>query len=409
MKSSITPNAAPNRPFATNGGNESPRIGIVAGEVSGDLLGAGLMRELKRRLPNVRFEGIGGPHMQAEGCRSLYEMERLSVIGLEGIAKIPSVWLIRRKVAAYFAAHRPDLYIGVDAPDFNLAVEERLRASRIPTIHYVSPTVWAWRRYRIRSIARAVDRMLTLFPFEADYYREHRVPVTFVGHPLADEIPDRYDPRAIRARIGVPVDGRLVALLPGSRAGELRRHAMLFVRTAQWLHARHPDLHFVAPFASDFTQALFEQALKVARAGQLPIVRLSRRSRDALAAADVVLLASGTATLEAALLKKPMVVTYKVSRLSELLVKTFAHVKMYSLPNLLAGRQLVPEIMQDDATPEALGAAVEQYLDHPEQAESVQAELARMHAALKQGADVRAALAVMEVLMERKLGERAGG
>lgn len=409
MKSSLTSDdTSVHGASAENDGAAPVRIGIVAGEVSGDLLGAGLMRELKRQLPNVGFEGIGGPHMQAEGCRSLYDMDRLSVIGLEGVAKIPSVWLIRRRVAAHFIARPPDLYIGVDAPDFNLAVEERLRAAGVPTVHYVSPTVWAWRGYRIRSIARAVDRMLALFPFEADYYREHRVPVTFVGHPLADEIPDRYDPRAIRARLGLAADGRLVALLPGSRAGELRRHAMLFVRTAQWLYARHPDVRFVAPFASDATQMLFEEALTAANARQLPIARLSRQSRDALAAADVVLLASGTATLEAALLKKPMVVTYKVSRLSELLVKTFAHVKMYSLPNLLAGRPLVPEILQDEATPEALGAAVERYLDYPEQAESVQAELARMHGALKQGADARAAQAVIDLLNERRRERRVG-
>lgn len=409
MTSSLTPDAVTvDRTLRSSDGGASYRIGIVAGEVSGDWLGAGLMRELKRHVPDARFEGIGGSHMQAEGCRSLYDMDRLSVIGLEGVAKIPGVWRIRRNLAAHFIAHPPDLYIGVDAPDFNLAVEQRLRAAGVPTVHYVSPTVWAWRGYRIRSIARAVDRMLAVFPFEAAYYREHRVPVTFVGHPLADEIPDRYDPRAVRARLGLPADGRLVALLPGSRAGELRRHAALFVRTAQWLLARHPDLRFVAPFASDATQALFEQALAAENARDLPITRLSRQSRDALAAADVVLLASGTATLEAALLKKPMVVTYKVSRLSELLVRMFAHVKMYSLPNLLAGRALVPEILQDDATPEALGAAVERYLDHPEQAESVQAELARMHAALKQGADARAAKAVMEVLRERKHDRRLG-
>lgn len=409
MKYTILSDTAPSpRPLPHQGGRGFIyKIGIVAGEVSGDLLGAGLMRELKRRLPEVTFEGIGGAHMQAEGCHSLYDMERLSVIGLEGIAKLPGVLLARRRLAAHFLAKPPDLYIGVDAPDFNLAVEQRLRAAGIPTIHYVSPTVWAWRGYRLRRIHRAVDRMLTLFPFEARYYEERKVPVTFVGHPLADQIPDNYDARAIRERLNLPVDGTLVALLPGSRVGELKRHASLFVRTARWLHARRPGLHFVAPFASRATRVLFEQALAREGAADLPLTRLLNHSRDALAACDVALLASGTATLEAALLKKPMVVTYKVSALSEVLIRLFAHVKMYALPNHLAGRRLVPEIMQDEATPEALGAAVEQYLEHPEQAESVQAALAEMHRALKQNADARAAEAVMEVLIERNLGDSA--
>jgi lipid-A-disaccharide synthase len=381
----------------------SLRIGIVAGETSGDLLGSGLMRELKARLPGVTFEGIGGPRMQAEGCVSLADMDRLSVIGLEGVVKIPGVLRTRRRVTAHFLARRPNLYIGVDAPDFNLSVEERLRAAGITTVHYVSPTVWAWRGYRIRKIQRAVDRMLALFPFEARYYREHDVPVTFVGHPLADEIPSVYDTRAIRTALGLPIDRAVVALLPGSRLGELRRHATLFVRTAQWLNARHPALHFVAPFVNAATQALFEEARVRAGACDLPITQLGGHSREALAASDVALLASGTATLEAALLRKPMVVTYRVSRLSETLIRLFAHVRMYALPNLLAGRLLVPELIQDNAVPEQLGAAIEDYLAHPERAESLQAELAQMHAALRQNANARAAEAVIEVLRERRI------
>jgi lipid-A-disaccharide synthase len=383
--------------------NTSLRIGIVAGEASGDLLGAGLMRELKARLPGATFEGIGGPRMQAEGCVSLADMDRLSVIGLEGIVKIPGVWRTRRRVTAHFLARRPNLYIGVDAPDFNLSVEERLRAAGVTTVHYVSPTVWAWRGYRIHKIQRAVDRMLALFPFEARYYREHDVPVTFVGHPLADEIPSTFDMRALRTALGLPTDRTVVALLPGSRLGELRRHAALFVQTAKWLSARHPRLHFVAPFVSSATQALFDEARVRAGACDLPITQLSGRSREALGAADVALLASGTATLEAALLRKPMVVTYRVSRLSETLIRLFAHVRMYALPNLLAGRLLVPELIQDDAVPEKIGAAIEDYLAHPEQAESLQAELAQLHAALKQNANARAAEAVIDVLRERKI------
>lgn len=383
--------------------NHSLRIGIVAGETSGDLLGAGLMRELSLRMPGVVFEGIGGPRMQAEGCRNLYDMDRLSVIGLEGLVKIPGVLRTRRRITAHFLANPPHVYIGVDAPDFNLSVEKRLRTAGIITIHYVSPTVWAWRGYRIRKIFRAVDRMLALFPFEAQYYQAHNIPVTFVGHPLADEIPSTYDMNAVRSQLGLPTDRTIVALLPGSRLGELRHHATLFVRTAQWLNARHPRLHFVVPFVNAVTQALFDEAIVRAGAWEVPMTQLVGRSREALAAADVALLASGTATLEAALLRKPMVVTYRVSRLSETLIRLFAQVRMYALPNLLAGRALVPELVQSDAVPEKLGAAVEKYLAHPEQAESVQAELAQMHVALKQNANARAAEAVIDVMRDRKI------
>ena len=381
--------------------SNSLRIAIVAGETSGDQLGAGLIRELKARLPGVMFEGIGGPRMQAEGCVSLHDMERLSVIGFEGLTKIPEILRIRRRLTAHFLETRPDLYIGVDAPDFNLTLEQRLRAAGIATVQYVSPTVWAWRRYRMRKIHRAVDLMLALFPFERRYYEEQHVPVAFVGHPLADAIPERYDPGVYRERLGLPLDRKIVALLPGSRRGELRRHAALFVHTAKYLYARHPELHFAAPFVDEATRALFERALVEEGGTDLPIMRILNHSRDVLAACDVVLLASGTATLEAALFKKPMVVTYKVSALSELLVRTFAHVRLYALPNLLAGRQLVPELMQADAVPEKLGAAVEQFLENPAQAESVQKALADMHASLKQNADTKAAEAVVQLLQSR--------
>ncbi len=398
----------PTMPSASTGRRTPIKVGIVAGETSGDQLGAGLMRELKARLPNLAFEGIGGPRMQAEGCVCLADMDSLSVIGLEGILRIPRALMTRRRLTSHFLATKPALFIGIDAPDFNLSVEARLRAAGVTTVHYVSPTVWAWRGYRIHKIRRAVDRMLALFPFEVAYYHEHQVPVTFVGHPLADAIPSSYEPSKVREMLGLPADRTIVALLPGSRHGELKRHADLFVHTAQWLHERHPRLHFVAPFVSATTQALFADALQRAGARGLPLTQLSGRSRDAMAAADVVLLASGTATLEAALLRKPMVVTYRVSRLSEMLIRFFAHVRMYALPNLLAGRLLVPELVQDDATPEKLGAAVEAYLSNPEQAESVQRALAEMHAALRQDADARAAEAVAEVIRERNLDSAAG-
>jgi len=371
------------------------RIGIVAGETSGDLLGAGLMRALKARVSAVTFEGIGGPRMQAEGCISRHPMEQLSIIGLEVVRKYFSIAALRRQLAAHFLANPPDLFIGIDVPDFNLTLEQKLRAAGIATVHYVSPTVWAWRRYRMRKIHKAVDHMLTLFPFEARYYEERGVPVTFVGHPLADLIPEHYDPADYRKKLGLPPTGTIVALLPGSRANELYRHADVFVQTAAWLHARNPALRFVAPFVDIETQSMFARALVLNNGADLPVTLVQNRSLEVLAAADIALLASGTATLEAALLRKPMVVTYKVSRLSQILIRLFAHVRLYSLPNNLAGRELVPELMQDDAVPEKLGAAVEHYLAHRSHAQSVLDELGKIHASLRRGANERAAEAVV--------------
>jgi len=357
-----------------------------------------LMRELKQRLPNVSFEGIGGPQMQALGCRSLYAMEQLSLIGLESIEKYPEILGIRNKLADHFLASPPDLFIGIDVPDFNLGLEGRLKSAGILTIHYVSPTVWAWRGYRIRKIKRAVDHMLTLFPFEASYYRKHQVPVTFVGHPLADQMHEKYDAASIRRALHLPAEGVVVALLPGSRISELRRHADLFVKTAMWLHQRHPDIHFVTPFVSAETRSIFEKALYRHGAWFLPLKIVANRSRDAMAASDIVLLASGTATLEAALLKKPMVVTYRVSWLSYLLLRPFVHVDLYALPNILAGRRLVPELIQHEAVPEKLGGAVEYYLAHRGKMKSVQDTLAGIHRSLRRNADVRAADTVVRLL-----------
>ncbi|MEK7815607.1 MAG: lipid-A-disaccharide synthase [Pseudomonadota bacterium] len=379
--------------------NDPPiRIGIVAGEVSGDILAAGLMRALKQKMPQLQFEGIAGPQMQAEGCVSMYPLERLSLIGFEALGRYPELIAMRRRLAGHFRRHPPALFIGVDAPDFNLGLEQKLKAHGIPTIHYVSPTVWAWRGYRLRKIHRAVDHMLTLFPFEARYYRKRGIPVTFVGHPLADKLEPPTHTDRLRRQLGLPARHKIVALLPGSRSNELRRHADLFVRTAQWLSARHPDIRFVVPFASQETRALFEQALQRQKAVAQIFRLLDYRSRDAMAVADVVLLASGTAALEASLLGKPMVVTYRVSRLSYFLIRLLAHVHLYSLPNHLAGRQLVPEFIQRDAVPEKLGPAVELFLTNPAQAKSVINALARIRRALRRNADQRAAQAVLRVL-----------
>ncbi len=372
---------------------------MVAGEVSGDLLGAGLMRALKKRLPDLRFEGVCGEHMEAEGCRSMFPMEWLSIIGLvEAMGKYPQIHWMRRDLIRYFLSDPPDLFIGIDVPDFNLGLERRLREAGIPTIHYVSPTVWAWRSYRIRKIKKAVDHMLTLFPFEARYYEKQSLPVTFVGHPLADQIGGHIDRTEVRARLHLPADATIIALLPGSRINELRRHADLFVKTALWLYRRNTSLSFVVPLVNSEIRDMFGQALRKNKAEHLPLTMLDGQSRDAMAAGDVVVLASGTAALEAALLQRLMVVTYKVSFLTYVLVKMFAHIKLFSLPNNLLGRELVPELIQDDAVPEKLGAAVENYLNNPEKAQAVVAELREIGVQLRRGANDRAAEAVIGVL-----------
>lgn len=375
------------------------RIGIVAGEVSGDLLGAGLLRALRQRIGEFEVEGIGGSEMIAAGCRSLFPLEKLSVMGFtEVLGRYREIRGIRTKVIDHFLANPPDLFIGVDAPDFNLGLEERLRQAGIPTMHYVSPTVWAWRGYRIHGIRRAVDHMLTLFPFEADYYRAQGVPVTCVGHRMADQIPDEVDRKACRERLKLEPDGVIVAMLPGSRISELKAHADLFVQTALWLHGRHPDFRFVVPFVSRETRLIFEEAIKRHSAWDLPITRMFGHARDAMAASDIVLLASGTAAVEAMLLKRLMVVTYRVSFFSQLLFRLFAHVKLYSMPNNLAGRELVPERVQSQARPEVLGETIEQTLADTVRAQETHRVFRELHAQLRRNADESAAAAVLAVL-----------
>ncbi len=389
-------------------GKSRVRIGIVAGETSGDLLGAGLMRALRERLPQISFEGIGGPLMQALGCRSIFSMEKLSIIGLDAVGKYPEILGIRNKLVEHYLKNPPDIFIGIDVPDFNLVLEEKLKSAGILTMHYVSPTVWAWRRYRIRRIKRAVDHMLTLFPFEASLYKKHRVPVTFVGHPLADQIDEKSNMAALRRQLHLPAKGPVIALLPGSRLSELERHADLFVKTALWLHKRHPEIHFVAPFVSAETREIFERSLYRHGAWFLPVTIVANLSREAMAASDVVLLASGTATLEAALLRKPMVVTYKMSWVSYLLIRPFLHVDLYALPNILAGRKIVPELMQLDAVPEKLGMAIEDYLNHRDKARNVRTVLAGIHHSLRRNASMRAAEAVLRVLKTRPRPAKTG-
>lgn len=366
------------------------------------MLGAGLLRALSARYPGrIEISGIGGEQMIAAGCDSLCPMERLSVMGfIEVLARYAEIRGLRRRLVQRLLQHRPDVFIGIDAPDFNLPAEALLHKAGIATVHYVSPQVWAWRRYRMRGIARAVDRMLTLFPFEEAIYKQHRVPVSCVGHPLADQIPMTVDHQDARQSLGLPAQRRVVALLPGSRMQEIRRLAPTMLSTARWLLARGTDLWFVMPVANAPARAYIEALLRSV-GGDLPLTLLDGKARLAMAAADVVLVASGTATLEALLLKRPMVITYRAARLTYYLAKAMVRVKHVGLPNLLAGRSLIPELLQDAATPEMLGAAVLDWLERPQRRAALQAEFHRIHSMLRRDADSRAAEAVLELLRDR--------
>lgn len=374
------------------------RIGIVAGEASGDTIAAELISAIREQVPDAMFEGVAGPRMQAAGCRSLFPMERLSVMGLtEVLAHLPGLLAMRRALRRHFHATPPDLFIGVDAPDFNLALERSLKQAGIKTLHYVSPSVWAWRRYRVRKIAASVDCMLTLFPFEARFYHEQQVPARFVGHPLADLIADKIDRATARDRLGIASAGQLVALLPGSRVSEVRRLAGPFLEAAAWCHTRHEDLEFVVPLASDTCRAVFEQTLAGMQAPP-PVTLLAGRGLEAMAAADAVMLASGTAALECMLLKRPMVVAYRLSALTYRLARLLVRTPFFSLPNLLAGKPLVTELIQDEVNAENLGREVLQLLDNPAQVEQLQQTFAGLHAELRRDASRNAARAVLKII-----------
>ncbi|AOE64176.1 lipid-A-disaccharide synthase [Pseudomonas corrugata] len=336
------------------------RVALVAGEASGDILGAGLMRALKAQHPAVEFIGVGGPLMQAEGLSSYFPMERLSVMGLvEVLGRLRELLARRKKLIATLIDEKPDVFIGIDAPDFTLNIELKLRQAGIKTVHYVSPSVWAWRQKRVLKIREGCDLMLTLLPFEARFYEEKGVPVRFVGHTLADTIPLEADREDARQTLGLS-DGPLVALMPGSRGGEVSRLGGLFFDAAERLRAMRPDVRFVLPCASAQRREQLE-ALLVGR--DLPVTLLDGRSHEALAACDAVLIASGTATLEALLYKRPMVVAYRLAPLTFWILKRMVKSPYISLPNLLAQRLLVPELLQDDATADALANTLAPLID----------------------------------------------
>ncbi|KEF32969.1 Lipid-A-disaccharide synthase [Marinobacter nitratireducens] len=373
-------------------------IAMIAGEASGDILGAGLIRALRRRYPKARFVGIGGDEMVAEGFHSLVPMERLSVMGLvEVLGRIRELFRIRARVLDYFFTNRPDVVIGIDSPDFTLAIERRCREAGIPSAHYVSPSVWAWRQKRIFKIAKSVDLMLTLFPFEARFYEEHNVPVAFVGHPLADRIPMVPETGKAREQLGLDQDAPLLAVLPGSRGGEVERLGTLFLEACRWIQEKRPDIQLVIPCVNRDRERQV-RALVDALDVKLPVTIVRGQSREVMAASDAVLLASGTATLEAMLLKKPMVVGYRLSNFSYKLLSRLVKVPHVALPNLLAKDALVPELLQDDATPEALGQAVLERMENQGERERLKQAFTELHASLRQNADERAAEAISRLL-----------
>ena len=377
------------------------RIALVAGEASGDLLGAGLIGELQRRFPNAEFAGIGGDSMRSAGCQTWFDASELAVMGLtEVLRHLPRLLSLRRAFRERVLAWQPDVFIGIDAPDFNLPVERWLKQRGIRTVHYVSPSVWAWREKRAEKIGVSADLVLCLFPMEPPIYARHGVDARFVGHPMADEIPARTDREQARAALGLPPNAKVLAVLPGSRLGEVSKLGETFFEAAWKVTERLPGLHVVVPAANPACRDMINGQLS---ASALPVAHahvLDGQARTAMIAADVVLLASGTATLETMLVKRPMVVGYRVAELTYQLVKALGLLKVdrYALPNILAGKDLAPELMQHDCTPEKLAAALLQWFDHPQKVTDLQASYEQLHGVLRRDASARAADAIADLL-----------
>ncbi len=378
------------------------RVAIVAGEASGDYLGAELIRALRIQCPHLEVYGIAGPKMQAQGCRVMHSISALSVMGLtEVMSQLFKIMRLRRAFAEELVQDPPDCFIGIDATAFNIGLEKKLKSLGIPTIHYNSPKVWAWREGRIHKIKRAVDLMMCLLPFECQVYRDHHIPVTFVGHPLADDIPFYVDTAKARTALRLSHEVKTIALLPGSRAFEIQKLAPTFLQTAKLLKQTLGSCQFVVPMINAERQKQF-LAIKNTVAPELEIKTYLNQSRDVIAASDVVLIASGTATLETMLLKKPMVVAYRLSALTYKLVRKMVRVEFASLPNLLAGRELIPEYMQEKAKPEVLAAAVMDWLNQPEKCKLLYQQFAELHEKLHMHAPEQAANAVVNFLQERE-------
>lgn len=380
---------------------KSPVFGIVAGEISGDTLGAGLIRALRSRYPNARFIGIAGPQMIAEGAETIVPMERLSVMGLvEVLGRLKELFGVRDQLVARLREEKIDAFIGIDAPDFNLRVAKQLHAEGFKTVHYVSPSVWAWRQGRVKGIAESIDTMLCLLPFEKQFYDDHAVKAVFVGHPLADTLPLMTDKGAARKSLGLPLHAKYVALLPGSRGGEVKYLAPTLFKAAQLLQKDDPELVFIIPAINAERKVAIEASLKELNltAQVFDDARGPGVGREVMAASDVVLLASGTATLEAMLLKKPMVIAYRVHWLTYLIARLMVKSKWVGLPNLLANKNLVPEFLQDAATPETIALEARKWLDDVNYRTSKVLEFYSMHSLLKQDASEKAAEAVVELV-----------
>ncbi len=376
------------------------RIALVAGEASGDALGAALIDALKRRFPGAQFAGVAGPRMKASGCTAWFDSEELAVMGLtEVLRHLPRLLRLRSALQRRILDWRPDVFIGVDFKEFNLGLSRRLKKQGLRTVQYVSPQVWAWRPGRARTIGEAVDLILCLFPFEPEFYREYGVRAAFVGHPLADQIPLEADRAAARAELGIAGDVRVLAVLPGSRQGEVEHLADAFAGAAELLAARFPGLVSIAPMVTPALRDLFAGRC-AALAPRAAVRMLDGHARSALAAADVVLVASGTATLEAALCKRPMVVAYKLGALTAFVLRQLGLVKVrhFSQPNLLAGDELVPEFFQEKATPGKLADALATWFEQPERVARVQREFLRIHETLRRGGAERAAAEIAELL-----------
>lgn len=376
------------------------RIAMVAGEASGDLLAAHLIAALKTRFPNAHFYGIGGPKMQAQGFEALWPSEKLAVRGyVEVLKHYREITGIRRDLLGELRKDKPDLFIGIDAPDFNLWLEGKLKRSGIPAIHFVSPSIWAWRGERIHKIAKSISHMLALFPFEPAIYEKHRIPVSYVGHPLADVIPFTVTQASAREKLDLlDQQGPIFALLPGSRQSELQYMADTFIETGKRLLEKFPQALFLIPTVSRETRNLFEESLWRLGAQNMPFKLLFGHATDAMAASDAVLVASGTATLEAALMKRPMVIAYKMSPWSWRKMKKMRYQPWVGLPNILAGRFVVPEFLQDEATPENLAQALaNQVTDKLYNAKLAEC-FAEIHTGLRQGTAEKASSAIARYL-----------
>ncbi|MDK1022945.1 MAG: lipid-A-disaccharide synthase [Gammaproteobacteria bacterium] len=372
-------------------------IGMVAGEISGDNLAAPLIREIKQRRPDAAFSGIGGPGMLTEGFNSLFDMERLSVNGfVDPVKRLPELIKIFLTLRRHFLADPPAVFIGIDFNFFNLLLEQTLHKAGIPTVHYVSPTIWAWRQRRIKKIAKAVDMMLTLYPFEIDIYRKNNIKANFVGHPLADAIPFETDVSKARAQLGYQHNDKIVAILPGSRGSEVKLSGPDFLHAADLCYQKIPELKFVIPSANPSRQQQIE-ALVRQQAPHLPIRVLQGNAQAAMACADVVLVNSGTATLEALLLKRPMVMSYRLGKLTYAIVSRMTRNRYFALPNILADKELVPEFIQDQATPERLSNALLERLQATQQTELL-AAFREIHLRLRQDSAARAAEAVLTMV-----------